>query len=234
MPFACHKSLDESYGFLTLGFPFAASKTYTGTFYFPKLPPPEGGAVGRGRARGRGRAGRAGRGRGRGRAMVRGRGPYLVDSDSALTKEKFRLGAGLSLSYLGFRAWGLGSMRAASGFRKGSIRDLNRDPKEPGKVYHSHKRIRRKRLLMLEQILRNPGPITPKNNRVHVRNPNKGPRFLSQVPTLAIVKRILRKRFLLSISQRSGFRARVCRAESVRLRVLQKQQGLGRRANPSR
>ena len=31
--------------------------------------------------------------------------------------------------------------------------------------------------------LRNPGPTIPKIT-IHIRNPNKGPRFLNQVPTL--------------------------------------------------
>ena len=34
--------------------------------------------------------------------------------------------------------------------------------------------------------LRNPGPITPNIVGFIIRNPNKGPRFLNQVPTLPL------------------------------------------------
>ena len=34
---------------------------------------------------------------------------------------------------------------------------------------------------------RSPGPITPQNSRIHLRNPDEGPKLLNQVPALAYV-----------------------------------------------
>ena len=33
-------------------------------------------------------------------------------------------------------------------------------------------------------LIKKPWAYNPENSRVHMRNPNKGPRFLNQVPTL--------------------------------------------------
>ena len=33
-------------------------------------------------------------------------------------------------------------------------------------------------------LIKNPWPYNPQNSRIHIRNPNNGPRFLNQVPTL--------------------------------------------------
>ena len=39
-------------------------------------------------------------------------------------------------------------------------------------------------MLGSRNLIREPWPYNPQNSRIDIRNPNKGPRFLNQVPTL--------------------------------------------------
>ena len=53
-------------------------------------------------------------------------------------------------------------------------------------------------------LIKKPWPYDPQNSRIHIRNPNKGPRFLNQVPTLAF-KGITRVPLQGSIRVLQGF-----------------------------
>ena len=72
---------------------------------------------------------------------------------------------------------------------------------------------------MQEPDFSNPGPVTPNmlGPKIHIRNPNKGPRLLNQVPT---VVRLVMK-ILLHVSRGLGTHRRraVVERYSKRLRV---------------
>ena len=45
--------------------------------------------------------------------------------------------------------------------------------------------------LLGRNLITKPWAYNPQNTRIHIRSPNKGPRFLNQVPTLRVPLRLL-------------------------------------------